>query len=428
MWPTSAPPTTTPDTKYSQVALLLHGDALLDSSRFNRTVTAFDSAAISTAEKKFGTGSIYLPSAASRLDVSATGGGFAMDGDFVIEWWQKLSSASAAQFILAAPIGGWFRVSWNTAAANSLTVGWPNPLRFDGASITANAWQHVAISRSGSTCRLYLNGVLAGSQTDTSTHTVNPTTIRIGASAFASGAVGYIDELRWTCGSSRGYTGATITVPTAAYPDVQDSGPYAIVLTGGSSYPVPTAGYTTVKAWSVGQGGMYGGGGGVAYKSWALSGGSIAFSVGSNTTTNANGANSTITYSGTTITGGGGMSSGTGGTFSGGDGGATGGAAIPAGTAGFSAYTGQDYVGGAAGGNGVLRSCGRRQASDVSGLFAAIALSGGNATENCTTAAFASGGYWDDKSGATVAPGRGGGGVMPTDQERLGGAVVLYFS
>ena len=351
-----------------------------------------------------------------------------MDGDFVVEWWQNLSSSTAAQFILSGAQVPYFRISWNSAAANTLTVGWPTQLIYTGVSITANAWQHVAIARSGSTCRLYLNGTLAGSQTDTSTHTVHPTTIRIGSSVLASGAVGYIDDFRWTCGSSRGYTGSTITVPTAAYPDVQDSGPYAIVLTGGSSYTVPSSGYTNVKVWAVGQGGDGGGGGGVAYKSWTLAGGSISFSVGNASLAGTDGANSTATYSGTTITGGGGTIAGTGGTFSGGDGGASGGASVAAQSAGFSSYTGQDYVGGAAGGNGVLRACGRRQAADVSGLFAAIALSGGNATENCTTAATGSGGYWDYKSGSVVAPGRGGGGLMPTDQARISGVVVLYFS
>jgi len=96
--------------------------------------------------------------------------------------------------------------------------------------------------------------------------------------------------------------------------------------------------------------------------------------------------------------------------------------------AGVSPVTGVDWVGGAAGGNGVLRSCYRRQAADVSGLQAAVSLSGANPTENCTTAAFGSGGFWDNKYGATVAPGRGGGGRMASGVARLSGAVVLYFS
>jgi hypothetical protein len=148
--------------------------------------------------------------------------------------------------------------------------------------------------------------------------------------------------------------------------------------------------------------------------------------VGSTAQNFSAGGNTTVTFSGTTITGGGGLGGGNGaagGTYSGGDGGANGGAcSFSPGGAGY---------GGAVGGNSATRaSCGRRPATDVSGLLAAVALAGGKTSETCSaTSAFGSGGttakYAADYSAGY---GGGGGGSLWGDAPAGGGAVVLYFT
>jgi hypothetical protein len=215
--------------------------------------------------------------------------------------------------------------------------------------------------------------------------------------------------------------------------------PTAVLLISGTSYTIPT-GATSMKAWAIGQGGdgSYpyvgaGGAGGTAYKTWSVSGGStVTYTVGASTTKGASGANSTVTYGGVTITGFGGTGNNTGnpkpgGAYSGGDGGANGGNGTSASSAGLAAYTGRDWVGGSVGGNGTLKSCIRRQAVDVSGLFAALTLAGINSTESCgATAAFGSGGYKDYKYGTLVTAGIGAG--NPEGGSWLTGGVVLYFT
>jgi hypothetical protein len=199
--------------------------------------------------------------------------------------------------------------------------------------------------------------------------------------------------------------------------------PTAVLLTSGTSYTVP-AGATSMKAWAVGGGGPGGawsnsaaGAGGCAFKTWAVSGATVSYVAG------AAGGNSTVTYSGTTITGNG-CTSGlglTGGSFSGGDGGAQGGAG--------ESFGDGDASGGAVGGNGTKQSCGRKIATDVSGLLAAVALAGGKATEDCgSTAAFGSGSATGKyRPGKTA--GYGGGGANPSYGATAGaGAVVLYFT
>jgi hypothetical protein len=197
-----------------------------------------------------------------------------------------------------------------------------------------------------------------------------------------------------------------------------------------------------MKIWAVGAGGYetpYGSGaGGVAYKTWAgaLSG-VVAYQIGDSYSYLPSGVdyfgfrNSFAAYAGTTIVGYG-TTSDAGGSYSGGDGGANGGGAY-----GVSEGEGNRMaVGGAVGGNAGRASCGRETATDVSGLFAAVALAGGTATESCdASAAFGSGAVWSDSdSSKRLTGGLGGGGnaAGPTPQGVLrgaiGGAVVLYFS
>ena len=201
----------------------------------------------------------------------------------------------------------------------------------------------------------------------------------------------------------------------------------AVLLTSATSYTVP-AGATSMKAWAVGSGGRGdggGGAGGTAVKTWSVSGGqSVAYVVGpARTGGQQAGANSTITFSGTTITGNGGGAT-TGGGFSGGDGGADGG------SAGGSCY---ESFSGAVGGNQDVAGCQRKRATDVSGLFAALALAGISTTQTCgTTGVFGSGGY-SGKYGPFISAGIGGGGRSVTNLcgEATGsgsGAVVLLFN
>jgi len=82
-------------------------------------------------------------------------------------------------------------------------------------SVTLNAWNHVALTRSGSSTRLFINGTQVGSTyTDTNNYPVRP--VRIGADPNGAYAYkGYIDEVRISKGVSR-YTG-TFTPSTTAF-------------------------------------------------------------------------------------------------------------------------------------------------------------------------------------------------------------------
>ena len=244
-------------------------------------------------------------------------------------------------------------------------------------------------------------------------------------------------------------TGSYSTNSSSITPSAPSFTPMAVLLTSGSSYTVP-AGATSMKAWAVGQGGgiVYSdairqGAGGCAYKTWAVTGGtSVSYTVGNTTPTSqiintsstvaANGGDSTVTYGGITITGGGAIVNSNGtrvygaGTYSGGDGGANGGS-------GTMANDGNWRIGNAVGGNGAsILACHRRPATDISGLFAAVALAGGKAIEDCSaTPAIGSSAAYDVKYGDKVAGGYGSPYDPSWPSQYLtwkSGAVVLYFS
>lgn len=209
--------------------------------------------------------------------------------------------------------------------------------------------------------------------------------------------------------------------------------PMAVILSGveGGTYAIPD-GATSMKAWAVGAGsndGLRGGAGGVAYKSWLNASGltgSVDYTVGdSNASIYGSLRNSTASYDGSTITGNGATSS-SGATYSGGDGGANGGD----GTFVDEGEGLRMQVGGAVGGNSAsLVGCGRRPATDVDGLLAAVALAGGIATEACGGAAFGSGASYSESDAAKRKPGGfGGGGAAGVAGYAPGGAVVLYFT
>lgn len=210
------------DANFSSVRLLLHGESMVDSSSAARTLTA-SGASISTAQKKFGNSSISIGSGQYVSVPGATA--FNMSGDFTLEWFHYLNSATAQGWIIGgdANANGYFMLGINLTASQQLWIGQANvgwPVQFGSVPLSANTWQHVAISRSGSSNRLYIDGTLVGSAiTDSTSWTTNPNAIWIGSQSGGVSMAGYLDEFRWTVGTARGYTGSTITVPTAPYPD-----------------------------------------------------------------------------------------------------------------------------------------------------------------------------------------------------------------
>ena len=113
-----------------------------------------------------------------------------------------------------------------------------------GITLTANAWQHIAIVRNGNTWNVYVNGVSAGSGTNS--NSFDCTVSGIGGTAVSGIHYfnGYVDELRITRGVAR-YT-ANFTPPSQAFDNVPTSKNYFLpdttILT---CKPADYSGFTT---------------------------------------------------------------------------------------------------------------------------------------------------------------------------------------
>jgi hypothetical protein len=93
-----------------------------------------------------------------------------------------------------------FALSANSSANRPITtinIGGTNRDLTAGSRLPANKWTHLVTTYDGSTQKLYVNGVLAGSRSQTGAITLSSGALRIGGnSVWGQYFTGYIDEVR----------------------------------------------------------------------------------------------------------------------------------------------------------------------------------------------------------------------------------------
>lgn len=213
------------DPLFSSVQLLLPGNTNVnDASSYSRSVTAVG-ATISATHKQFGAGSINLAGDSenylnNRYLSVATAAAMDMPGDFVIEWWMRVPDVTNVHPILnTGSLSVVFNLGGSFPGRLTLFVVGGSVLHLEGAPLQNNTWHYIAVARSGSSNRLYVDGVQIGSAiTNSASWVAHTGTVLIGQRDYTLSTSWFLDDFRWTVGSDRGYTGATITVPTAAFP------------------------------------------------------------------------------------------------------------------------------------------------------------------------------------------------------------------
>jgi hypothetical protein len=209
------------DPDFANVSLLLHMDGsngsttFTDSSSNAFAITPFGNAQVSTNDPKFGTGDLTLDGTGDYLQTPTNAAFQLGTGDFTIECWVFVNSGNSndglfvfgPSSILAVgvTVGQWF-LSLTSGSAEHLQGG-----------ATTGVWQHLALTRSGTDVRLFINGTqLGATRTNNTDYTSDQ--LFIGyyfSTSFAINA--RVDEFRVTKGVAR-YT-ANFTPPTAPFPN-----------------------------------------------------------------------------------------------------------------------------------------------------------------------------------------------------------------
>jgi len=214
----TAPPTAVTNTQL----LLNYTNAGITDATAKNDLETVGNAQISTTQSKFGGSSMYFDGTGDYLvPVGTNTAQFTFPGDFTIELWIYVTNISSYSFIFDGRASGVTSGAW-LVDLNGAVIGWGpgSSIVISSSSILANTWYHLAICRSGSSTRMFLNGTQTGSTyTDSGSYTVGTNRPIIGGSGNSLGSFnfpGYIDDLRITKGAAR-YT-ANFTAPTAAFP------------------------------------------------------------------------------------------------------------------------------------------------------------------------------------------------------------------
>lgn len=219
------------DPHWDKVSALYHfdgsngGTVFIDSSKNNVTPTVIFNAQTSTAQSKFGGSSFYNAGAGNRLEVYYNTASVVDFGtnDFTVECWVYRITTGTRQFIFDTRGSGSVPLGMRIEGTNVLEVIRGGTQLFLGTTVlSGSTWNHFAISRSGTTMRIFIDGVQEGSITnsDSFTQTAGGRYV-IAASGFALGnnpLNGYIDEFRITRGVAR-YTSG-FTPQTKAFPSL----------------------------------------------------------------------------------------------------------------------------------------------------------------------------------------------------------------
>jgi hypothetical protein len=212
-------PPTAPLTAIANTELLLNFQdaAIFDYSGINNIDTI--GAQITTAVKKFGTGSVEFNGTGDELLVYEENSSLTFGtGDFTVEFWVYWNSVSGVQDLLDWRNVGGDQGNYITLYNSGSTLYFFRGTNLLNGTVTSATWHHIALTREDSVTRLFIDGTQTGSDLSDSTSylTTQGGYMSVGGLNGSVSLDGYIDDLRITKGVAR-YT-SNFTAPTAAFP------------------------------------------------------------------------------------------------------------------------------------------------------------------------------------------------------------------
>lgn len=203
------------DQYFYQVSLLLHMDGDDNSTTFTdvslspKSVSPNGGVKISTAQSKFGGASAYFDGNGDMLSLPSSEAWDFGSSDFTIEMWVYLLSHGSPQ--PATGYNHYFTVvdqntfGFKSSSSNGYYLYANSATQVQTSSAPMlNTWQHIALVRNGTSLKIYIDGLEAGSSTIASNTTYGSNSIAyIGSGWSGEFLHGYIDEFRITKGIAR---------------------------------------------------------------------------------------------------------------------------------------------------------------------------------------------------------------------------------
>jgi len=155
-----------------------------------------------------GAGAVQFDGTTDYLNVAETGSEFTFGtGDFTIEFWVYRNNTNQTVYF------DWRNVGGNQGArpiiyssSSQLKYYFSGDNRITGTDLSANTWHHVALCRSGTSTKMFVNGTQHGSTySDSATYLSPQGSEGIYIGAFAGGSYdlnGYISNFRITKGTA----------------------------------------------------------------------------------------------------------------------------------------------------------------------------------------------------------------------------------
>lgn len=191
------------------------------TERSGKTVTRYQNPVTDTAIKKFGTSSLILDGTEDYVGVASNNDFGFGTGDFTVEGFFYFDTVTGVQSLFD------FRSGADTDVGLYLNVDAGVPkVYINGATVltgsitlTTSTWYHIALSRTGTTMKIFVNGIEEATGTvSTDLATAKPFLIGTKWNAAAEFLDGNIDEVRITKGSGR-YTSGFGAVTSAFVSD-----------------------------------------------------------------------------------------------------------------------------------------------------------------------------------------------------------------
>jgi hypothetical protein len=203
--------------------LLLHCDGadasttITDSSSSARTITAVGNAQIDTAQSKFG-GASLLHDGTGDYVTAPDSADWDLDADLTVDLWHRFNSVVQTILVgnyLNAGTGWTFQYRTDTTALRFMNG---DSTIFERSwSPSTNTWYHIAVIRTGSTMRFFIDGTQLGTDA-TSATSFSGSTVALsvgGSTVLGAASNGWFDEVRVSKGVAR-WT-ANFTPPIEPY-------------------------------------------------------------------------------------------------------------------------------------------------------------------------------------------------------------------